>query len=365
MTLAWPGGSSSSACSAISPSITGFFALTASFRTSSSRPSTIFTSSLIVRPFTPGCDSIAPAALIAVSAELAVDLLQIGVAVGAVHDRVERRGQRHRRAADVDAEIRRRRRPLHVDLLQTPGELAERLQDAADALDRVEVGVIERVLAVRPASCPGAVLTHGPNVPVVAISPAGIGLVSVAMNGIVRLKPTDSSCRLWIAKTFGSFRGSFGTMISCASFASTRSIRTGPGGGVRRVLARLPCRRGVRGGMVMRRPESSTELNRRCRRSRPNRPPATSKWRISMNGAGFCWPLQPQLEVVAVNPQQREGLDLEALELDFGVELVVQRLHQLPLQDRRARHHEQGDPQADERAPDDADEPAGEPSGAA
>ena len=35
------------------------------------RPSMIFTSSLTVRPLTPGCDSIAPAALIAVSASFA------------------------------------------------------------------------------------------------------------------------------------------------------------------------------------------------------------------------------------------------------------------------------------------------------
>ncbi len=42
---------------------------------------------------------------------------------------------------------------------------------------------------------PGSPFTHGPNVPLVVISPFGIGLLSVATKGIVRLKPTDSRCR--------------------------------------------------------------------------------------------------------------------------------------------------------------------------
>ena len=74
------------------------------------------------------------------------------------------------------------------------------------------------------------------------------------MNGIVRLKPTPSSARSWIAQTLGCFSGFFGTMISSASFDVMRSISTGPVAGGAAGFGPLSLSCPVLGGIVMRRP---------------------------------------------------------------------------------------------------------------
>ena len=54
-------------------------------------------------------------------------------------------------------------------------------------------------------------------------------------------------------------------------------------------------------------------------------------------GRGLGLPLQPQLQVVAVDAEDREAPDLEAPELHFGIQLVVQRVDQGFLKRRRGR----------------------------
>ena len=95
-----------------------------------------------------------------------VDRVQVGIAVGAVHDRLERRRQRQRVLRDVETEIRRPGLALHFDASQGAAELSGRRQGAGDALDRREVDVVERILPVnrrraRRLTAPGAETPFG------------------------------------------------------------------------------------------------------------------------------------------------------------------------------------------------------------
>ena len=110
----------------------------------------------------------------------------------------------------------------------------------------------------------------------------------------------------------------------------------------------------------MRSPSSSTEVKRRCRCSMPSSPPATSKWRISMKGAGFCWFLSRSFRPSPWMRNVGKRLHLERRELDVGVEVLVERLDESVAQHRRARQRERREPQPGKHADRDADDPADE-----
>jgi hypothetical protein len=61
----------------------------------------------------------------------------------------ELRGERHRLAADIEGEVRRRGRALRRDLLEAALEGAVRIQVPLDALDAVEI-------ARERCTCPSA-----------------------------------------------------------------------------------------------------------------------------------------------------------------------------------------------------------------
>ena len=83
--------------------------------------------------------------------EPGVDVVQGRVAVGAVDQRDKRGRKRQGGSADVQAEVRRRRMALYVDLIERAGEVALRFQRAVDPLDGVQVGVREVVRAADAA----------------------------------------------------------------------------------------------------------------------------------------------------------------------------------------------------------------------
>ena len=79
--------------------------------------------------------------------EPGVHAVEPRIAVGAVDDGLEAREQRDRLIRDVEREVRRFRLAVHLDALERAAILTDRRQDAVDALDVVEVGLPEGVLA--------------------------------------------------------------------------------------------------------------------------------------------------------------------------------------------------------------------------
>ena len=73
--------------------------------------------------------------------ELGVDAVEPGIAIGPVDDGFEARGQRHWLIGEIDGEVRRLGLAIDLDALERAAILSDRRQDAADALDVVEVGV--------------------------------------------------------------------------------------------------------------------------------------------------------------------------------------------------------------------------------
>ena len=85
-------------------------------------------------------------------ADLRVNAFEPRVAVGAVDDRVELRHQVDRRACQVDPEIRDVGRAFDFDPFERTAVPPFRREGAGNALDGVEVGVLERVVCPRLAS---------------------------------------------------------------------------------------------------------------------------------------------------------------------------------------------------------------------
>ena len=74
--------------------------------------------------------------------------VQVGVAVGAVHARLEVGVERKRAGSGVEGEVGRLGRARHEDLLEHAGEAAGGGERPADALDRAEIHLVEDVGAV-------------------------------------------------------------------------------------------------------------------------------------------------------------------------------------------------------------------------
>ena len=109
----------------------------------------MWTFSLTVRPLTPFVPVDRALRRERGLQELGVDHVQIRVAVGAVHDRLERRVERHRLAADVELKSGVVRLALDAQSARARRRTSPvELEDPADALDGAEIGVLK---AVRPA----------------------------------------------------------------------------------------------------------------------------------------------------------------------------------------------------------------------
>jgi hypothetical protein len=83
------------------------------------------------------------------------------VAVGAVDDRLELRCQLHRLTGEIDGEVGRFGLSIDFDALEHPSVGTDRGQDAADAFDHVQVGILEHVLALHRCQA-GFVRVPGP-----------------------------------------------------------------------------------------------------------------------------------------------------------------------------------------------------------
>ena len=78
--------------------------------------------------------------------KLRVHDVEIRVAVGAIHHRLEGGAERDRLAADVEMEVRRLRFALDRNPLKLALKRAGRVEDSADALDRPEIGFLKAVV---------------------------------------------------------------------------------------------------------------------------------------------------------------------------------------------------------------------------
>ena len=90
-----------------------------------------------------------------------LDRLQVGIAIGAIDNGVELGMQRHLVPADLDLEVRGVGLAIHHDLVQRALVCPLRGEDAANALDGAQVGIVEGVGAAqrgrsRPVGIPGA-----------------------------------------------------------------------------------------------------------------------------------------------------------------------------------------------------------------
>ena len=160
--------------------------------------------------------------------EARVDVVQDRVAVGAVHQRDKRRRQRQGRPADVQAEVRRRRGALDVDLIERAGEAP------------IDSSVPSMPLMVSRSACSnsyepligladGWSAAQGPNWPVAVTRPVGLGLVSRAVKRTGRSKAASVSTRSWISNVRGGRSGLLDSMASVASVDRSVSITTGDG----------------------------------------------------------------------------------------------------------------------------------------
>src|SRR5262245_6859354 len=287
--------------------------------------------------------------------QLRVYLLEIGVTVRAVHDGVEIGLERDRRAADVESEIGSGRVAADVDLLETARKLPDRFQDPPDPVDRCEVRAVEAVMAAerriaRVPLDPGTERTlrrdlaggdgirqrrderHGP----VEADRLHFEVVDCPhLRILLRIIRDDDELRVPGGDVLDQHR------------ARHRAGRLG----ARLLVVRRARRNGddetfeIDGGEPPLMPEQAED--------------AAGDLEMADLDERRDIPLvlQPQLQVVAVDAQVRKRPDVEALQLDVGVHVVVQRRDQLLLQNRRARQQVQRDPERDERSPDDPDEP--------
>ena len=225
--------------------------LTASARKSSIRPSVTFTLSCTVRPLTPGVPSISAARRDRVCRELRVHRIQVGIAIRAVHHRLEPRRQRHRLVLNLSRKSGCSSHPS-PDPLELSAELTRRGEDARDPFDRREVRLLEAVFAVERRPTRVVSRFHGPNRPSVLISPRGRGLVSSASNGIRSSTPTPDIVSRWMANSRGRFPSRRGINLrrrrsnsSCSTKSATTDRRIGPAAVPPRRLETRAARRDV------------------------------------------------------------------------------------------------------------------------
>ena len=124
--------------------------------------------------------------------QLCADRFQTGIAADAVYDGVKPGVQRYRMVGGVEREVRMFVVPSTTILIELTFEVTDGREYAADALDGIQIGMVERVVA-RYGGSPGLSVCHGPKLPTAWISPRGMAFVSVASYCQGAFGPTSCS----------------------------------------------------------------------------------------------------------------------------------------------------------------------------